>query len=66
MPSSDWGESWASFPGFDHELEQIIEKSTRLTKFLSEKATLQIEFAKKMRELAQKHQTKYTQEALEN
>lgn len=66
MPSSDWGESWASFPGFDHELEQIIEKSTRLTKFLSEKATLQIEFAKKMRELAQKHQTKYTQIAPKN
>ena len=61
MPSNDWGESWASFAGFDLALEQSLEKTTRFHKFLSEKAQIQMEFAKKLREVATKHQQKFIQ-----
>lgn len=64
MPSNDWGDSWASFSGFDIALEHSVEKTTRLTKFLSEKATAQIEYCKKLREIAQKHQQKFNQKRL--
>ena len=57
--TSDWGESWASYPNFDLCLEQLIEKSNRLSKFLTERAQAQIDYAKKLREIAQKHQQKY-------
>lgn len=61
MPSNDWGDSFASFAGFDIAIEHAVEKTTRVTKFLSEKAAAQIEYAKKLREIAQKHQQKYNQ-----
>ena len=57
--TADWGESWASYPNFDLCLDQLIEKSNRLSKFLSERAQAQIDYAKKLREIAQKHQQKY-------
>lgn len=55
----DWGDAWASYSGFDIALDQIIEKSARLSKFLSDRAMAQIEYSKKLREIAQKHQLKY-------
>ena len=57
--SSDWGSSYGSFSGFDLALDQIIEKTSRLSKFLSDRATAQMEYSKRLREIAQKHQQKY-------
>ena len=57
----DWGESWASYTAFDLALDQLLEKSGRLSKFLSERAMAQVEYSKKLREIAQKHQQKYNQ-----
>ena len=57
--SVDWGESWASYAGFDVALDQLIEKSSRLSKFLSDRAMAQIDYSKKLREISQKHQQKY-------
>ena len=64
MPSNDWGDSWASFSGYDIALEHSVEKTTRLTKFLSEKAAAQLEYTKKLREIAQKHQGKFNQKTV--
>jgi len=61
MPSNDWGESWASFSGYDQALDHSIEKTIRLNKFLTEAALVQMEFSKKLREITNKHQQKYTQ-----
>ena len=55
----DWGQAWASYGGFDFTLDQMIEKSGRLSKFLNDRAMAQIEYSKKLREIAQKHQLKY-------
>merc|ERR1711953_964876 len=61
MGSEDWGQSSPSFPGFDLSLEQIIEKTARLGKFLTERAQAKIEYTKKLREISLKHQQKYNQ-----
>ncbi|CBY40647.1 unnamed protein product [Oikopleura dioica] len=59
MSSQNWGLSVASFAGYDEALDIFLEKTSRLAKFLTEKAQLQIEYSEKMKSLTIKHQTKF-------
>lgn len=59
MGSSDWGGKPALFCEFDTSLDLILEKTTRLAKFLSERAQAKIDYSKKLKEISQKHQQKY-------
>ncbi|CAG5105357.1 Oidioi.mRNA.OKI2018_I69.chr1.g2058.t1.cds [Oikopleura dioica] len=59
MSSQNWGLSVASFSGYDEALDIFLEKTSRLAKFLTEKAQLQIEYSEKMKALTIKHQTKF-------
>ena len=46
-----------TFQALDHS----IEKTIRLNKFFSEAAQVQMEFSKKLRDITNKHQQKFTQ-----
>ena len=59
MGSNDWGGKPAQFVEFDTSLDLILEKTTRLAKFLSERAQAKIDYSKKLKEISQKHQQKY-------
>ena len=59
MGSGDWGGQPSNFVQFDNSLDLIIEKTTRLAKFLSERAQAKIDYSKKLKEISLKHQQKY-------